>query len=233
MYVRDVSCVLGGAGPRQGQYSSIGFSPVHVCERDVVLFVTAPEAHGGGLVSVQTLVPLGVWRRIQWDAFHVFHVQVKILALWRFVLLTVEEGHLLKGGMQVLTQHLDNLLEGGAHLGVVLPAHLHQVVSGWGDRESGMMMCKILLSFPRSVPTAVNFVMPPLPESIIQMIRLAKCSQLPSLYTTTTATSLSKRKQKTKTGDLFLHKTKVKNENCPSCNNHVVIINVAAYFNLF
>lgn len=44
--------MLGGAGPRQGQYPSVCFPPVHVCERDVVLFVTAPQAHGRGLFPV-------------------------------------------------------------------------------------------------------------------------------------------------------------------------------------
>lgn len=122
--------MLGGAGPRQGQYSSIGLSPIHVCEGDVVFLVTAPQAHGGGLVPVQTLLPLGVGRRVQRDTLHVFHVQVKIFALRRLVLLTVEEGELLEGGMQVLAQHLNDLLESGTHLGVVLPTHLHQVVSG-------------------------------------------------------------------------------------------------------
>lgn len=123
-----VYVVLGGAGPRQGQYSSVCLSPVHVCEGDVVLLVTAPQAHGGGLVPVQTLLPLGVGRRVQRYALHVLHVQVKVLALRRLVLLTVEEGHLLEGGMQLLAEHLDDLQEGGAHLGVVLPTHLHQVV---------------------------------------------------------------------------------------------------------
>lgn len=94
-----------------------------------MLLVTAPQAHGGGLVPVQTLLPLRVRRGVQWYALHVFHVQVEILTLWRLVLLTVEEGDLLEGWMQVLPQHLDDLLEGGTHLGVVLPAHLHQVVS--------------------------------------------------------------------------------------------------------
>lgn len=100
-----------------------------MCEGDVVLLVTAPQAHGGGLVSVQTLLPLRVGRGVQRDALHVLHVQVEVLGLWRFVLLAVEEGHLLESGMQVLAQHFDDLLEGGTHLRIVLPAHLHQVVS--------------------------------------------------------------------------------------------------------
>lgn len=128
--------MLGGAGPWQGQYSSICLSPVHVCEWDVVLLVTAPKAHGWGLISVQTLLPLGVGWRVQRYALHVFHVQVKVFALWWLVLLTVEEGHVLESRMQVLTHHLDDLKEGGTHLGVVLPTHLHQVVSGWGQQES-------------------------------------------------------------------------------------------------
>ena len=101
-----------------------------MCEGDVVLLVTAPQAHGGGLVPVQTLLPLAVGRRVQRDALHVLHVQVEVFALGRLVLLAVEEGDLLEGGVQVLAQHLNDLLEGRTHLGVVLPAHLHQVVSG-------------------------------------------------------------------------------------------------------
>lgn len=122
--------VLGGAGPWQGQNSSICLSPVHVCEGDVVLLVTAPQAHGPCLVPVRTLFPLGVGRWIQRYALHVLHVQVKVLRLRGLVLLTVEEGDLLEGGMQLLPEHLDDLREGGPHFGVVLPTHLHQVVSG-------------------------------------------------------------------------------------------------------
>lgn len=122
--------VLGGAGARQGQNSSICLSPVHVCEGDVVLLVAAPQAHGHGLVPVRTLFPLGVGRWIQRNALHVLHVQVKVLRLWGLVLFTVEEGDLLEGGMQLLPEHFNDLQEGGPHFGVVLPTHLHQVVSG-------------------------------------------------------------------------------------------------------
>lgn len=128
--------VLGGAGAWEAQYSSVGLSPVHVCEGDVVLLVAPPQAHGGGLVPVQTLLPLGVGRWVQRDALHILHVQVEVFALGRLVLLAVEEGHLLEGRMQVLAQHFDYLLEGGPHLGVVLPTHLHQVVSGRKIQEA-------------------------------------------------------------------------------------------------
>lgn len=126
---------LGGAGPRQGQYSSVRLSPVHVCEGDVVLLITAPQAHGDGLVSVQTLFPLRVGGRVQRYALHVLHVQVKVLALGRLVLLAVEEGDVLEAGMQVVVQHLDDLQEGGTHLWVVLPTHLHQVVPDKGRHK--------------------------------------------------------------------------------------------------
>lgn len=132
--------MLGGAGPRQGQYSSVCLSPIHVCEGDVVLLVTAPQANGRRLISAQTLVPLRVGRRVQWYALHVFHVQVKVFALWRFVLLAVEEGDLLEGRMQVITQHLNDLQEGGAHLRVVLPTHLHQIVSSHRQKQIQIMV---------------------------------------------------------------------------------------------
>lgn len=97
--MRDVGSLLGGAGPRQGQYSSVSLPSVHVREGDVVLLIAAPQAHGRHLVSVQTLLPLRVGRRVQRDALHVLHVQVEVFALRRLVLLTVEEGDLLEGGV--------------------------------------------------------------------------------------------------------------------------------------
>lgn len=71
---------------------------------------------------------LGIGRGVQWYALHVLKVHVELLALRRFVLLAVEEGDLLESRMQVLLDHLDDLVEGGPHLRVVLPTHLHEAV---------------------------------------------------------------------------------------------------------
>lgn len=98
-----------------------------------MLFVVPLESHGGSIVPPQHFVPLRVQGGIEGNALHVLKVHLILLRLQRFVLLTVEERDLVEAGVQVLLQHLDDLDEGGAHLRVVLPAHLHQAVPGAGQ----------------------------------------------------------------------------------------------------
>lgn len=93
-----------------------------------MLFVVPLEGHGGSIVPPQDFVPLRVRGGIEGNALHVLEVHLVLLRFQRFVLLTVEERDLVEAGVQVLLQHLDDLNEGGAHFGVVLPTHLHQAV---------------------------------------------------------------------------------------------------------
>ncbi len=51
--------------------------------------------------------------------------------------------------MQILPEHLDDLLEGGPHFGIIMPAHLHQVMPGRSGKRryefyAGLKPVKIL-----------------------------------------------------------------------------------------
>lgn len=109
-------------------------------EGDVVLLVTSSASVPVGAAAE---FPLRVGRRVERNALHVVHIQVQVVgALGWLVFFAVEEGALAVGRVQVVTQLLDDLLEGRTHLGVVLPAHLHQVVSGRRE-ASGTATVKI------------------------------------------------------------------------------------------
>jgi len=123
---------LGRTRPGHGENPPVFLATVHVSVRYVLLIVPL-EGHGGSVVPPQDFVPLRVRGRIEGNALHVLKVHLVLLRFQRFVLLAVEERDLVEAGVQVLLQHLDDLDEGGAHLRVVLPTHLHQAVPRSGQ----------------------------------------------------------------------------------------------------
>lgn len=65
--------------------------------------------------------------RLQRNVLHGSHVlHVQLFRVRRFVLLAVEEAHLLETRLQVVLDAADDLQKGRPHFGVVLPAHAHQ-----------------------------------------------------------------------------------------------------------
>lgn len=106
---------LRGAGSRERENTSVFLSPVHVCVGDESF--------------ICPLVPGGVGG--ERDALHVLQVHVEIVAVPRSdpVLFTVEERQISEGGMELVSQHLDDLLKRRTQLRVVVPTHLHQTVT--------------------------------------------------------------------------------------------------------
>lgn len=64
---------------------------------------------------------------VQGDTLHVLRLQVQLLWLGWLVLLAIVEGDLPKARLHLVLDAADDLQEGRPHLGVVLPAHAHQL----------------------------------------------------------------------------------------------------------
>lgn len=129
--------LLGRVGASECENPSVFLAPVHVGIGDIFLIVTL-QAQRGDPITTPSLLPGWVRGTVQGDTLHVLQFQLQLLALGHLVFLAVEEGHLAEAGVQVVFEEVHDLQESGAHLGVELPAKLHQLHTegqrnGWGQ----------------------------------------------------------------------------------------------------